>query len=216
MCRGLETNCNKRVDVPDWASSMASSSSSSYNICSSDPCRPLMSSCKPSVPHVTREENSESDAEKEQTTKVNWDAYFLSEKSDQALSTRHRVSHGANYESYCCMSDMAAAALLGSCCATTGSGYSARRPSSRRKHRTYDEHLASANEEEFRIHGSATSPFGRWLKARNLESYEGPLAQLGVHRVADLVYLTDEDMDRLNVDQEARMQFYVRVTEHPH
>lgn len=59
--------------------------------------------------------------------------------------------------------------------------------------------------------GVSQTPIGRWLAARNLQRYEAGLARMGVKRVADLVYLTDEDMDNLNVDPESRMHFYVRV-----
>lgn len=61
------------------------------------------------------------------------------------------------------------------------------------------------------MRGVSQTPIGRWLAARNLERYEMGLQKLGIKKIADLVYLTDDDMDNLGVDNESRMHFYVRV-----
>lgn len=133
------------------------------------------------------------------------------------------MSSGGRNIDACCISEgvqsASAEAILGACCpmGSVARKLVSRRPDlkvcTKRQHPTYDEHLANA-EEHAKTNGNGRTPFGRWLADRNLQRFEEPLAKLGVCRVADLVYLTDEDMDHLNVDAKSRMQFYVRVTEH--
>lgn len=183
---------------------------------STEGCRP---SCNKSpAPHVltTSEDGEESDQE---SRHVDWDSYFLPDTRDPKTRRVSRTS-SSEVDASCCLSDLQSAsadALLGACCPPTArrlvSGRRRLSISTSTRHPTYDEHLATA-EEHAKSNGQKTTPFGRWLADRNLERFEGPLAKLGVYRVADLVYLTDEDMDTLNVDPKSRMQFYVRVTEH--
>ena len=55
------------------------------------------------------------------------------------------------------------------------------------------------------------TPLKAWLAARNLEIYAEPLAKIGCKRVSDLVFLTDDDMQLLNVEPHARVHFHIQV-----
>lgn len=142
---------------------------------------------------------------------VDWDVFFS--QSEKSTISRHGDGLASS-----CLSTASTDILFGTCCSGTtmarrfmgGGGRGGQSPDPPRMPRnlTYDQKLA---EEEARMQGASQTPIGRWLAARNLQRYEAGLARMGVKRVADLVYLTDEDMDNLNVDPESRMHFYVRV-----
>lgn len=55
------------------------------------------------------------------------------------------------------------------------------------------------------------TPLATWLAARDLEHYEAPLARMGVKRLADLAYITDEDLINMNMSDEARAHFHINV-----
>uniref|UniRef100_A0A7S3NR98 SAM domain-containing protein n=1 Tax=Aureoumbra lagunensis TaxID=44058 RepID=A0A7S3NR98_9STRA len=50
-----------------------------------------------------------------------------------------------------------------------------------------------------------------WLAQRGLQSVEGKLAQLGITRLADLAYLTEDELSSLNLDPEKKLCFHLHL-----
>ena len=71
--------------------------------------------------------------------------------------------------------------------------------------RSYDEVIRKTTPQKPR------TPIEIWLAARDLSEYAPALADMGVKRVSDLVFLTDDDMKVLKVDPSSRLHFHVRV-----
>lgn len=136
----------------------------------------------------------------EEQCPVNWDAFFLPSKERALVRTNAQltkcipeVQSGLARALCQCQADTAVRKFL-----RPGRGGS-----------TLQETLEK--EEKELAAGGPKTPIGRWLAARNLERFENGLAKMGVKRISDLVYLTDEDMRALQVDDEARVHFHVRV-----
>lgn len=55
------------------------------------------------------------------------------------------------------------------------------------------------------------TPLSMWLAARNLLRFEPPLARIGVKRLADLAYVTEDDLINMNMSADARSHFHVHV-----
>lgn len=55
------------------------------------------------------------------------------------------------------------------------------------------------------------TPLSFWLAERKLEKYEPALSRMGVRRLSDLAYITDDDLANLNVDVASRSYFQVHV-----
>lgn len=58
---------------------------------------------------------------------------------------------------------------------------------------------------------SPMTPLSFWLAERKLEKYEPALSRMGVRRLSDLAYITDDDLANLNVDVASRSYFQVHV-----
>jgi len=88
--------------------------------------------------------------------------------------------------------------------------------------KTYDQHLRESFSSSSSSSNSSTtshslpsrgecSAFKAWLAARSLLQYADSLERVGVKRVADLIYLSDEDLDALAIDYDDRIHFYIHV-----
>lgn len=58
---------------------------------------------------------------------------------------------------------------------------------------------------------SPRTALSMWLNERNLSEYEAILTEMGVRKLRDLVYLTDEDLTNMKVDPSKRAFFQVQV-----
>ena len=72
---------------------------------------------------------------------------------------------------------------------------------------TYDQYLVQHD----RIMNDARTPLSRWLADRSLSQYEPKLTDMGVRKLRDLAYLTDEDLLHMNVLPSQRLHFQVHV-----
>lgn len=74
-------------------------------------------------------------------------------------------------------------------------------------------HESLAEDELFARTYVKKSKLGRWLAARNLQDYETGLVKLGIKKIADLSFLTEDDMTKLGADHLARKHFSITVVD---
>lgn len=58
---------------------------------------------------------------------------------------------------------------------------------------------------------SPKTPLSLWLETRRLEKFETPLSLMGVRRLADLAYLTEDDLISMEMDAASRSNFHFSV-----
>mmetsp|Transcript_9626 Transcript_9626/g.13340 ORF Transcript_9626/g.13340 Transcript_9626/m.13340 type:complete len:282 (+) Transcript_9626:150-995(+) len=88
-------------------------------------------------------------------------------------------------------------------------------PSTYSSSKTYDQHLqessSSSTTSKSLPSKKERSAFKAWLAARSLLQYADSLESVGVRRVADLMYLSDEDLEALAIDYDDRVHFHIQV-----